>query len=219
MDSAPETPRPSGYPPYWEPGTQILWHYGLLDRPHHVTPLTVVRDDAEALVAWLPAGTPLLRVARRDGLGRSEDRAHMFTADRVWAPGTWEQYDVLRIAPTGVPWSCWAFYELGSRAFAGWYVNLEDVHTRDDRAVYSYDRILDLWIDPDGSHGRKDEDELVLAVEQGRYTQPEADAITATAADAEVVIADWGPPYCDAWETFRPDPAWPVPQLPSDLIT
>ena len=79
--------------------------------------------------------------------------------------------------------------------------------------TWSSDEVLDVWVEPDRTTERKDEDELVLAIEQGRYTQAEADDITAVAGAVERVIADWGPPFDGGWETFRPDPAWPRPTL------
>src|SRR4029079_12426777 len=76
--------RPSGSPPYWPTGTQILWRSGDgplatgspiaedggQPQPRFAEPVTVVRDDADGLVAWLPTGTPVLRVGRADGLGK-----------------------------------------------------------------------------------------------------------------------------------------------------
>nr|WP_246416495.1 DUF402 domain-containing protein [Nocardioides luti] len=138
----------------------------------------------------------------------------MFTAERTQLVGTWEEYDVLRVAPTGRPWSVWWFFPAGQATFEGWYVNLEDPHVRDADTTYSTDHVLDVWVEPDRTHHRKDVDELALAVEQGRYTPGQAARITAVAAEVEDVIAAWGPPFCDGWETFRPDPSWPVPQLP-----
>ncbi len=29
-------------------------------------------------------------------------------------------------------------------------------------------------------------------------------------------IESVGPPFCDGWEFWRPDPSWPIPQLPHD---
>jgi len=55
----------------------------------------------------------------------------------------------------------------------------------------------------------------VLAVEQGRYRPEEADGIRAIATEIENVIRAWGPPFCDGWESFKPDPSWPIPQLPA----
>jgi predicted RNA-binding protein associated with RNAse of E/G family len=221
-------PRPSGSPPYWPTGTQILWRYGggplgtgaaitedgITSVPHFAEPVTVVRDDADALVAWLAAGTPVLRAERADGLCRRDDKSTLFTAETVQDVGVWTGYHVLRVAPTGRPWSVCAFFAEHSGEFAYWYVNLEDPHVRDEHTVYTSDHVLDLVIEPDRSMARKDEDELELAVEQGLYDAATAAAIEANATEAESIVAAWGPPFCDGWEHFRPDPAWPIPGLP-----
>jgi len=183
--------------------------------PHHAEPVTVVRDDADALVAWLAAGTPVLRAARADGRDKRDDKATLFTAEAVQEVGTWTDYHVLRIAPTGRSWSAWAFFAEHTSRFSGWYVNLEEPHVRDEHAVYTSDHVLDLVIEPDGTMARKDEDELAFAIVQGRYDAATAAAIEADAAEVEAIVGDWGPPFCDGWEHFRPDPAWPIPGLPN----
>lgn len=220
--------RPSGDPPYWPTGTQIMWRYGdgplgagvaitqdgNTSVPHFAEPVTVVDDDADALIAWLAAGTPVMRAARADGLGKRDDKSTLFTADTVLAIGVWTDYDVLRVAPTGRPWSVCVFFAEHTRAFAGWYVNLEEPHLRDGHAVHTRDHVLDLEIEPDRTMARKDEDELALAVAQGLFDAATAAAIEADAAEVEAIVADWDPPFCDGWEHFRPDPAWPIPRLP-----
>ena len=221
--------RLSGTPPYWPAGTQIMWRYGdgplgtgsALTRdgnvsvPHFAEPVTVVRDDAHALVAWLATGTPVQRAARADGLGKRSDKNTLFTADTVHEVSVWNGYDVLRIAPTKRPWSVWVLFAEHTREFSGWYVNLEEPHVRDERAVYTTDRVLDLEVEPDRTIARKDEDELVLAVVQGQYDAATAAAIEAEAAVVEAIVADWGSPFCDGWEHFRPNPDWPIPGLPN----
>ncbi|HXH80472.1 DUF402 domain-containing protein [Nocardioides sp.] len=217
--------RPSGSPPYWSPGTQIMWREGSgalgtgapvadLAVPHFAQPVTVVRDDADALVAWLPVGTPVLRAARADGLDKRADLSTLFTAEVVQDHGVHAWFDQLRVAPTGRPWSVWVFFAEGTGEFAGWYVNLETPHVRDGDTVYTTDHVLDVVVDPDRSMRRKDEDELELAVAQGVFDPAAAAAIEADAADVEAVVSRWGPPFCDDWERFRPDPEWPIPDLP-----
>jgi len=129
----------------------------VVHEPHFAETLTVVRDDADGRVAWLPAGTPVLRIARADGLGLRDDPATAFTAPRVQATGVWDGYDVLRVVPTGARWSCWAFFEVGSPGFLG------------------------------------------------------------TLAEAESLVEAWGSPFCDGWDTFRPNPSWPMPAAPPVL--
>lgn len=192
----------------------VISENGKASEPYFAEPMTVVRDDADALVAWLSVGTPVLRAVRADGRGKRDDKSTLFTAETVQDVGIWSGYDVLRIAPTGRPWTVWVLFVERSGEFAGWYVNLEARHVRDDDAVYTRDHVLDLVIEPDRTMSRKDEDELALAVAQGRFDAAAAAVIEADLVEAEGVVAAWASPFCDGWEHFRPDPAWPIPQLP-----
>ena len=208
--------RPSGSAQYWPAGTRIVWREGsgllgtgpiVLDEsaPHFASRMTVIRDDASGLVAWLAVGTPVLRVARADGRGKRDDPRTLFTAEFVAERGVHDVYDQLRIAPTGRPWSVWVMFE--GDEFAFWYVNLESPHVRSERAVFTSDRVLDVVVSPDRSVRLKDEDELVLAVSQGIFSESEAAAIATDARSVVELVASWGPPFCDRWETFRPPTA------------
>lgn len=210
--------------PHWPVGTQIIWREGsgplgtgppVVDPlvPHFAQPVTVVRDDASGLVVWLPIGTPVLRAARADGLGKREDPATLFTAPLVSEHGVHAQFDQLRIAPTGRPWSVWVMFSGG--VLCGWYVNLEQPHVRRDRTVLTSDHVLDVVISPDRTVTLKDEDELVLAVSQGVFSPAQAAAISADAVSVAALVAAWASPFCDGWEHFTPDPAWPIPALGS----
>ena len=225
MDGTQARRRPSGSPPYWSTGAQIMWREGdgplgtgatVVDPsvPHFAQPVTVVHDDRDVLVVWLQAGTPVLRAARADGLGKRDDPDTTFTARIVQERGVHALYDQLRVVPTGRAWSVWVLFEEGTGEFAGWYVNLEDPHVRDENTVYTSDRVLDLVVGPDRSVVRKDEDELLLAVQQGVFTTEAAAGFATDLEAVEALVASWAPPFCDGWETFRPDPAWPVPALP-----
>lgn len=158
-------------------------------KPHFAEPVTVVSDDAEALVVWLRIGTPVLRAARADGKSKREDQSTLFTAAIVPDLGSHAYFDQIRVSPTGQAWSAWAFFAEGSRHFAGWYVNFEEPHVRDSGTVYTSDHVLDLWVEPDGTTVRKDEDELELAVEQGVLDLDQASAILSTCASVESMVA------------------------------
>jgi hypothetical protein len=207
-------------PAYWPPGETILWRY---INPRHPTetvrPMRVVRDDAEGLVAWLAAGTPLLRPVLADGSDlRSVPVAERFDADRHGRANrldVWHGHGILKVAPAAVPWSMWLFWD--DEGFRGWYVNLESVHERGDHEVVTRDHILDLVVTPDRQVQRKDEDELAAAVAIGRFTAAEAAAFEQDAADVEAVVRRWAPPFCAGWEDWRPDPEWTVPQLPVEV--
>jgi predicted RNA-binding protein associated with RNAse of E/G family len=117
-------------------------------------------------------------------------------------------FDQLRIAPAGRPWSVWLMFSAG--VFSGWYVNLEQPHVRTDRAVLTSDHVLDVVVAPDRTVTLKDEDELAIAVTQGVFSPSEAAAISADAASILALVDFWGSPFCDRWEHFIPEPAWPI---------
>ncbi|MGH2401438.1 MAG: DUF402 domain-containing protein [Candidatus Limnocylindria bacterium] len=176
--------------------------------------MTVVNDDATGLVAWLAPGTPLLRPVLPDGSElRSVPAVEMFGAGRALRRDRWQGTGILKVAPTGEPWSVWCFWNADG-SFRGWYVNLEDVHHRAGDSVATQDHVLDLWIEADRSVRWKDLDELQAAVIAGRYSAEDADRFRADARAVEEIVAAWSAPFCDGWESWRPDPAWPVPELP-----
>lgn len=204
--------RPSGAAPYWPAGTAIVWREGsgplgtgepVVDTslPHFAMPVTVVPDG---LVVWLSTGTPVLRAVRADGQDKRADPGTLFTTEVVTERGVHDLFDQLRIAPTGRPWSVWVMFESGSGQFAGWYVNLERPHVRDSQAVYTSDHVLDVVVAPDRTVSLKDEDELALAVEQGVFSAEAAAAIEADARSVQLLVAEWGSPFCDGWESSRP---------------
>ncbi len=206
---------------YWAPGRTVLWRY---TRPGHpsesVRPVRVVRDDADGLVAWLAAGTPVLRPVLADGrdlravpLTERFDVALHGRANRL---DVWRGSGILKVAPAGVPWSVWLFW--GDDGFAGWYVNLESVHEREGDELRTQDHVLDVVVEVDRTVARKDEDELAVAVAKGRFTADQAARFERDAAEVEAVVRRWGTPFRDGWEHWAPDPGWPVPQLPADCV-
>ena len=208
---------------YWQPGTEITWRWlSWFEKPawsgiSWAEPLRVLRDDEFGLVAWLPVGAPVLKIRRPDGTSLREDKPTMFTTERIQTRETWERSSALRIVEPGGNWSTWCFFDGITGEFQGWYVNLESPHTREGAITYTRDLVLDVVVDRDGNYSRKDEDELELAVQAGLFTVEEGEVITALADRAEAAIRAWGSPFCDGWENFKPDPAWPVPQLPPEL--
>ncbi|KRF45710.1 hypothetical protein ASH01_07860 [Terrabacter sp. Soil811] len=233
--SAPEGARPLGVAPFLDPGEVVMWRYRdhawEPGRPETASPMRVVRDDERGLVAWLAPGTVHLTKRCADGSDlRDVPMGERFLRDarRVQARTRWHGAGILRIAPVGVPWSVWLFWDVpdgidpadpsGHDAweFGGWYVNLETTHQRCGAETFTGDHVLDLWIEADGTVNVKDADELVAAVEQGRGTPHQADAIRHNAEHARASFAarDW--PFADEWTRWRPDPTWTTPGLRDD---
>ena len=98
--------------------------------------------------------------------------------------------------------------------FDGSYVNLEQPCRRTEIGFDYRELALDLVNRADGSEWWKDEDELREVVRRGVLSEEEARALR---AEGERVLARYEagePPFSDGWERWRPDPTWPVAQLP-----
>jgi hypothetical protein len=207
---------PAGSPPYAQPGDVLTWHYGL-----SADVLRVVRDDERGLVAWLPSGAEqLASVPAGGGSLRDLPLEQRFSGPRVMRRRTWQGPGVLRIAPTGSPWSVWYFTDDADGSFEGHYVNLELPHRRPANSprVHTRDLILDLWVE-DGDTWLKDADELEAAVRSGRYTDEQGALVRDLAELARSELIDpraW--PLDEDWETWRPPAGWDEPlSLPASL--
>lgn len=206
--------------PRFSAGATILWRY---DR--YIEAARVIRDDDRALVVWIPSGSARLEAAPADGRRvRDIPIEQRFSVPWRMQESAWRGPGVVRVAPTGMPWSFW-FFRRSDGTADGVYVNLELPHRRavdaaGTGAVFTRDLVLDLWIDADqpGSEDvwLKDADELVEAVQQGRFTSAQANAVRALADHvSERVLAPGGWPLDEGWGTWVPDAAMDLPaQLP-----
>ncbi|MET8506090.1 DUF402 domain-containing protein [Streptomyces sp. NPDC004787] len=209
----------SGRSEHWAPGDQILWRYrdnGTGD-VHICRPVTVVEDTPELLAVWMAPGTECVKPVLADGTTpvHEEPLATRYTAPRTTARAHWHGAGVLKLARPADPWSVWLFWERGWR-FRSWYVNLEEPRTRWDGGVDSEDHFLDISVYPDRSWLWRDEDEFAQAQRAGLMDAAQAARVRAAGRAAVELISAWGPPFSAGWEDWRPDPAWPVPELPAD---
>jgi hypothetical protein len=209
--------RPAGEPPFLEPGRVVSWHYGAW-----ADVLRVVRDDVRGLVAWLPRGSERLVAVPADGRGlRDRPVAERPSVERVLSTATWRGPGILRIAPTGRPWSLWYFSD-GQGTFEGHYLNLELTHERPVSGaprVHSRDLVLDLWLER-GELWLKDADELEAAVGAGTFTPGQAEVIRELAEQVRDELVEpraW--PLDEGWETWQPPAGWDEPlTLPQDVV-
>jgi predicted RNA-binding protein associated with RNAse of E/G family len=119
---------------------------------------------------------------------------------------------VLMLTPRAAGHSFWAYWDDDWR-FEGWYVNLQEPLRRSRFGFDTADNVLDLVVRDDLSWQWKDEDELAEAVQLGRFTAAEADALYEEGARATAVIDARAWPFDRDWSAWRPDPDWPEPPL------
>ncbi|MFF9338530.1 MULTISPECIES: DUF402 domain-containing protein [unclassified Streptomyces] len=208
----------SGDIQHWAPGEHILWRYRGIgtDEVHICRPVTVVRDTPGLLAVWMAPGTECVRPVLADGTPvHDEPLATRYTAPRTTERARWTGSGVLKLARPGDPWSVWLFWDRGWR-FRSWYVNLEEPRRRWAGGLDSEDHFLDISVYPDRSWLWRDEDEFAQAQRSGLMDAARAARVEAAGAAAVRLVEEWGAPFRDGWEEWRPDPAWTVPALPAD---
>ncbi|MFE6778077.1 DUF402 domain-containing protein [Streptomyces sp. NPDC057702] len=203
---------------HWAPGEQVLWRYRAngRDRIHICRPVTVVQDTDDLLAVWLAADTPCVKPLLADGTEiHHEPLTTRYTKPRTVSPCHWLGTGVLKLARPADPWSVWLFWDRGWR-FRNWYVNLEEPRARWSGGVDSEDHFLDIAVYPDRSWEWKDEDEFAQAQRVGLMSPHQAARVRSAGRAVTDLIDSWGAPFREGWEDWRPDPTWPVPDLPAD---
>jgi hypothetical protein len=175
-------------------------------------------------VVWIPSGSARLEPVPADGRRhRDVPLAERFSVPWVMTETAWTGPGVVRVAPTGLPWSVW-FFRRADGTSDGAYVNLELPHRRisgDAPAIYSRDLVLDVWVDAEHTGAEdvwlKDADELEQVVAQGRFTPEQAEAVRVLADHASSrFIVDGAWPLDEGWERWIPDAAMDAPVLLPD---
>jgi hypothetical protein len=194
------------------PGDSVVWRS--VDRKERIVstvwPWTVVTDDEDETVLYIPAGTVgKRRTGERGGPG---DR-FIVRWDGGHADVTWKRTNVIRLYRSGDPYSLWLAFDAATWDLAWRYINLEDPWRRTAIGFDSRDVYLDLVAGPDGDDWEwKDEDELAWVVEQGRIDAARAVQIRADGERAVQSVREMG--SLDRWRTWRPDPSWRLPTVP-----
>jgi uncharacterized protein DUF402 len=184
------------------PGDHVVVRQLFLGRIWSAVPAIVVRDDDELNANWL-APVPF---AYAEG--------SLFDGWELREHGARRRRGIVRLTRPGRSHSILVFrHDDGS--LQGWYVNLEQPQRRSAVGFDFEDRLLDVFVEPDGRWRWLDEHELAEAVERGLVDQGEAAEMR---AEGERVLAEW--PFPTGWEDWQPDPSWTLPSLPDgwDLV-
>jgi len=175
-------------------GARELWR----GRVWRIVPMRLVDEIDGVFVLWHPERAPVKRPFAGGRELRIPGNEDWTLEDR---PASTE---ALVFARPGARHSLWLLWQDGT--FRNWYVNFERESTRRGACFDLVDEKLDLVIAPDGGVRVKDEDELVEAARRGYLDEAEVRAEMAR------VLAD--PPWPTGWEDWRPNPSWPMPELP-----
>jgi hypothetical protein len=191
-------------PDHWQPGDCVTLRYLTRDgRPGMAWPFTVVEDRDDLVALFIPAGATY----KRWGAGPDGKRA---LVDGAW------RSDVLRLMFPGCGYSIWLFWREieGERRLAYYYINMEEPFRRSEIGFDTNDHMLDVVVEPDLSAWRwKDEEEFAARIAQGVYGAEFGDALRAEAQAVIDLLERRASPFCDGWDCWLPDAAWPTPCL------
>jgi uncharacterized protein len=174
-------------------------------------PALVIKDTDEMIASWYPSGT-------RTKVPRSP------AGERVrpgqWPSGGWvfreevPENSFLRLSVPNQAYSVLIFLYDGQ--IRQWYVNLEQPLRRTALGFDEEDQVLDVILAADLKSWRwDDEDELQEAVDAGLISR-ELAAELYERGKGVVRALQSGTSVFNAWASWRPDPSWPIPHLPTN---
>jgi hypothetical protein len=188
----------------WSEGEVILRREVLNDgRSWAEWPVIVVRDNPGLLATYIATGAPF---RFPPGPWPSPDGRHPWAGKERWHGN-----GVLMLQRPGEAHAIWIFWQGASRAFHGWYINLQEPFRRTPLGYDTQDLELDIWVPAEGPWEWKDDELLEQRLREGRYT---AEQVTATRTEGRRIASDLdaGLRWWDAaWAEWEPDPSWPTP--------
>lgn len=196
-------------------GESIVWRSIDRDARHVQTvwPWTVVRDEPDLIVLYLPVGT--IGKQRTGDRGGPRDRM-MVRWDGGYRDRPWHSVNVIRLYREEDDFSLWLARDGATGDVAWRYINLEDPWRRTSIGFDSCDRWLDLGAWPGEDWQWKDEDEIEWLVANGRLGQDVAAAIRASGERALALVRGGERGIARKWSTWRAEPSWQVPTIPAN---
>jgi hypothetical protein len=199
----------------WNAGETIVHQEVWRGRVWAARPLTVVRDEGDRLLLWIPQGTvrkvpvtPPERVAP----ARREDRiiASLHHGDWLYGEHVWDVSTLWILHPDDwhAVWVSWLNGE-----HYGWYINFQQQFRRTSIGIEAMDLMLDVVVEPDLRWRWKDEAQFDEIVERAILDAATGARVRQEAAEVIQRIERAGPPFSDPWPAWRPDPSWARPVL------
>ncbi len=194
----------------WSPGETVVLREVWQGRVWTARPVAVVQDADDQQMFSMPPGVVWKCAAGRDGRRLRLPEPEWTLQDRALEPN-----HVLSFAWPGVAHAVLLFFDAGSAELLRWYINLEEPLRRTPVGFDYFDHTLDIVVAPDLSSWEwKDEDELDEAVRRGIFSAHEARRFREEGERALTRLLNREPPFDRDWRAWRPDPAWPLPELP-----
>jgi hypothetical protein len=191
----------------FEPGQSVALRDVWNGRVWNARPVTIVEDRPDQLTLFIPAGARWM-APHSEGRRLKIPQEHFDLVEL-------SDYDayVLSFSWPGIAHAVLLFFRSDWTPW-NWYVNLEEPLRRTGIGFDTLDHELDAIVELDGSWRWKDEDELAEAIRLGVIAAEDEPRLRAEGERAVQRILEREPPFDRDWTTWRPDPSWPLPELP-----
>jgi predicted RNA-binding protein associated with RNAse of E/G family len=185
----------------------VVWRHLYRGRLRWAIPNLLIEETPEQIVSLLVPGTVCKAPTSYGQVGYVQQLLD------GWKVGdfVWHTRRMLRLSPLDAAHAIDLHWDHATGAFLGWYVNLQEPLRPSPIGYDTFDQMLDIWIEPDGSWRWKDWDELIEAERVGIFTHAQAEAIR---SEGQRVIDSLDTLLPTGWEAWQPDPDWPPPTLP-----
>ena len=187
---------------YFKPGDEVVVRYitRVGSGVGMTWPFTVVRDDADLVALYIPAGSTFMRW-ETPAAGR-----------RQLVEGEWRR-DVLRLMFPEKAYSIWLFWEGEGRPFTTYYVNFEEPFRRTPVGFDTNDHTLDIMVKPNLEWTWKDREDFEALVANGSFSTEFGASVEAAAAEVLGLIERRESPFSGGWHEWAPPAEWAAPVL------
>lgn len=192
----------------WERGAVVVERQVWRGVVATATALIVVEDSEDQLVTYTAPGAEF---------GFTEHRLPTPSGRHPRYPGpAWRGHGALTVIRAGAACSVIHFWRGEIRAFAGWYLNIQEPIRPTAIGFDTQDLELDIVIGADRQWEVKDDELLDQRVREGRWTEPEVARIRRIGSriiEQHLVPNRWW--WDESWAYWQPDPEWDAPGLPA----
>jgi Protein of unknown function (DUF402) len=180
-------------------------------------PATVVQDEDDLLVLWCPGGARWKVASTPPGRDAPEGRTAWYAdlltgGDWILVDDVWRTPTLWLLRPSD--WYAVWVAVLGSPDGWCWYVNLQEPFVRTAAGIRATDLMLDVVVDADRRWRLKDESDFEALGTHGLLDAAGSARVRSEAARAIEAVERGAWPFDGSWLDWRPDPAWPAPELP-----
>lgn len=202
----------------YTPGDEALLRYVRNTPADVIVPTRVVQDDDQAVILYVAVSTSIKVQASRDGTPLTRNTPFIEREGKIGglADTTWTTNHVIKIMQPGRMSATWLFWRDPEWELKSYYGNIQAPLVRRPLGFDTADYLLDVDIDLDFRCAWKDEDEWEGA---GKHGLLDRDLLVRVRAEGERIMDDvaarrW--PFDRSLESWRPDPAWTVPEMPDN---